>query len=129
MKDYKKALFSMDCFDENQPDIEGITYGNTWNGWACPYFTFENALLAAGLPVRHIEQGRNVPMYRTTVPCQPAGKFSGPLVVSMRPMTPEQAIRATTQAGQPTLLFSEEQTIRATTQARQPALLFSEEQP
>jgi uncharacterized protein YcsI (UPF0317 family) len=58
-------------------------------------FTFERALLAAGLPVRHIEQGVNVPMYTTAVACHPAGRFSGPLVVSMRPMTPQQAIRAT----------------------------------
>jgi uncharacterized protein YcsI (UPF0317 family) len=58
-------------------------------------FTFERALLAAGLPVRHIEMGVNVPMYRTAVACRPAGRFSGPLVVSMRPMTPQQAIRAT----------------------------------
>ena len=58
-------------------------------------FTFERALLAAELPVRHIEQGVNVPMYRTAVACKPAGRFSGPLVVSMRPMTPQQAIRAT----------------------------------
>ena len=58
-------------------------------------FTFERALLAAGLPVRHVEQGVNVPMYRTAVACRPAGRFAGPLVVSMRPMTPAQAIRAT----------------------------------
>ena len=58
-------------------------------------FTFERALLAEGLPIRHIEQDVNVPMYRTSVDCIPAGRFSGPLVVSMRPMTPEQAIRAT----------------------------------
>ena len=58
-------------------------------------FTFENALLAAGVPVRHIERNRNVPMYRTNRPCRPAGRFHGPLVVSMRPMTAEQAIRAT----------------------------------
>jgi len=58
-------------------------------------FTFERALLANGLPVRHVEQGRNVPMYRTARECTPAGRFAGPLVVSMRPMTPEQAIRAT----------------------------------
>jgi uncharacterized protein YcsI (UPF0317 family) len=58
-------------------------------------FTFERALLAAGLPVRHIEQGVNVPMYTTAVACRPAGRFAGPLVVSMRPMTPQQAIRAT----------------------------------
>jgi uncharacterized protein YcsI (UPF0317 family) len=57
-------------------------------------FTFENALLKAGLPVRHIEQNRNVPMYRTSVACQPAGAFRGPMVVSMRPMRPEQAAEA-----------------------------------
>lgn len=48
-------------------------------------FTFEHALVAAGLPVRHLEEGRNVPMYRTNVACQPAGRFHGPMVVSMRP--------------------------------------------
>jgi uncharacterized protein YcsI (UPF0317 family) len=58
-------------------------------------FTFENALLEAGLPVRHIEAGCNVPMYRTNIPCEPAGVFRGPLVVSMRPLTPGQAIEAT----------------------------------
>lgn len=57
-------------------------------------FTFENALLQAGLPLRHIEERRNVPMYRTNLACQPAGIFSGPMVVSMRPMTPAQAVRA-----------------------------------
>lgn len=57
-------------------------------------FTFETALLSAGIPVRHIEEGRNVPMFRTNVACKAAGRFSGPLVVSMRPMTPEQADRA-----------------------------------
>jgi uncharacterized protein YcsI (UPF0317 family) len=48
-------------------------------------FTFEEALVQAGLPVRHIDEGRNVPMFRTNVACVPAGPFSGPLVVSMRP--------------------------------------------
>jgi uncharacterized protein YcsI (UPF0317 family) len=58
-------------------------------------FTFESALLQAGLPVRHLERDGNVPMYRTNRPCVPAGVFHGPLVVSMRPMTPAQAVRAT----------------------------------
>jgi uncharacterized protein YcsI (UPF0317 family) len=58
-------------------------------------FTFENALLQAGLPVRHLEMGRNVPMYRTNLACRPAGVFRGPMTVSMRPMMPAQAIRAT----------------------------------
>jgi uncharacterized protein YcsI (UPF0317 family) len=57
-------------------------------------FTFENALLQAGLPVRHLEMGCNVPMYRTTIPCVPAGCFRGPMTVSMRPLAPAQAVRA-----------------------------------
>ena len=57
-------------------------------------FSFEDAMLRAGLPLRHIEEGRTVPMFRTSVACRPAGMFSGPLVVSMRPLTPMQAIRA-----------------------------------
>jgi uncharacterized protein YcsI (UPF0317 family) len=56
-------------------------------------FTFETALVAAGLPVRHIDERRNVPMFRTTLPCAAAGRFSGPLVVSMRPYRPEQVAR------------------------------------
>ncbi len=48
-------------------------------------FTFEHALAAAGLPLRHVEQGRNVPMYCTNRPCKPAGRFAGAMVVSMRP--------------------------------------------
>jgi uncharacterized protein YcsI (UPF0317 family) len=62
-------------------------------------FTFENALIEAGIPVRHIDQGVNVPMYRTSIPCKPAGRFSGPMVVSMRPLTPPQAIEATRICG------------------------------
>src|SRR4051812_24252514 len=60
----------------------------------CSY-TFEGALLQAGVPLRHIEAGCNVPMYRTNLQCRPAGFFRGPTVVSMRPMTPEQAVTAT----------------------------------
>jgi uncharacterized protein YcsI (UPF0317 family) len=62
-------------------------------------FTFENALVEAGVPVRHLERGCNVPMYRTNIPCRPAGAFRGPLVVSMRPMTPAQAVTATRVCG------------------------------
>ncbi|MEU8223341.1 DUF1445 domain-containing protein [Kribbella sp. NPDC048915] len=47
-------------------------------------FTFESALAAAGIPLRHVEQGRNVAMYVTDRPCVPAGRLRGPLVVSMR---------------------------------------------
>src|SRR4051812_36864664 len=57
-------------------------------------FSFEEALLAAEVPVRHIALGCNVPMYRTSLQTQRAGRFHGPLVVSMRPMKPADAIRA-----------------------------------
>jgi uncharacterized protein YcsI (UPF0317 family) len=57
-------------------------------------FSFESALLAAHIPVRHIELGCNVPMYRTSRPCVSAGRFSGPLVVSMRPIPAAQVAQA-----------------------------------
>jgi len=57
-------------------------------------FTFEAALLRAAVPVRHIELGLNVPMYRTNIACQRAGVFHGPLVVSMRPLKPADVVRA-----------------------------------
>ena len=49
-------------------------------------FTFEQALLDNNVPVAHIEQGVNVPMYLTNIDCEPAGVFSGKMVVSMRPI-------------------------------------------
>ena len=63
-------------------------------------FTFERALLDAGVPVRHIESGTNVPMYRTSVPTRRAGSLGGPLVVSMRPVPPglvATAVRVTSR--------------------------------
>lgn len=57
-------------------------------------FSFEDALMADGLEVRHIQLDRNVPMYRTQLSLEPCGPFAGTLVVSMRPFTPADAIRA-----------------------------------
>ena len=57
-------------------------------------FSFEEALLQDDIEVRHIALGCNVPMYRTNIACVTAGVFHGPLVVSMRPMKPADAIRA-----------------------------------
>jgi len=57
-------------------------------------FSFEEALVAAGLEVRHINQGVNVPMYRTNIDTMPTSRLSGPLVVSMRPFKASDAIRA-----------------------------------
>ncbi len=57
-------------------------------------FSFEEALAAEGIEIRHIALGCNVPMYRTSVATREAGPFHGPMVVSMRPMRPADAIRA-----------------------------------
>jgi uncharacterized protein YcsI (UPF0317 family) len=57
-------------------------------------FTFEAALARAGVPLRHVELGRNVAMYRTNRACRPAGVFHGPLVVSMRPVPRERVADA-----------------------------------
>ncbi len=57
-------------------------------------FSFEAALLEEGIPLRHVQQQRNVAMYRTNIPTEAAGAFGGPLVVTMRPMRAAHAIRA-----------------------------------
>jgi len=57
-------------------------------------FSFEEALRENDVPLRHISCGCNVPMYRTGIATTPAGRFHGPMVVSMRPLTPADAIRA-----------------------------------
>jgi uncharacterized protein YcsI (UPF0317 family) len=57
-------------------------------------FSFEQALTEAGLPMRHIQQNRNVAMYRSNIATEAAGVFSGPMVVSMRPFKAADAIRA-----------------------------------
>jgi uncharacterized protein YcsI (UPF0317 family) len=57
-------------------------------------FTFESALISAGIPLRHIEEGKNVSMYTTNIPTLNAGQFSGPTVVSMRPVAREKVVKA-----------------------------------
>jgi len=57
-------------------------------------FSFEVALVDAGLPVRHWNDGTVVPMYLTDIECAPAGRFRSRMVVSMRPFTPADAIKA-----------------------------------
>lgn len=62
-------------------------------------FTFETPLVEAGIEVRHIAAGTNVPMYRTNRACRPAGTLSGPLVVSMRPIAAERVADAVRISG------------------------------
>ena len=57
-------------------------------------FSFESALTRAGIPLRHIEQETNVSMFITNIPATNAGVFTGPTVVSMRPIRQEQVVRA-----------------------------------
>ena len=73
-----------------QPDFVAFLLGCS--------FTFEAALARAGVPLRHVQLGRNVAMYRTNRACQSVGPFAGPLVVSMRPIPEdlvETAVRVT----------------------------------
>lgn len=62
-------------------------------------FTFETALQEAGIEVRHIADGRNVPMYRTNRACRPAGRLHGEMVVSMRPIPAAQVAQASAISG------------------------------
>ncbi|MPL69357.1 putative hydro-lyase [bioreactor metagenome] len=57
-------------------------------------FSFESSMLRADVPVRHIEEDCNVPMYITNIDCKPAGMFKGPLVVSMRPLPPDKVVKS-----------------------------------
>ena len=49
-------------------------------------FSFEEALVDAGISLRHLDQQKNVAMYRTSIPLSPVGDFHGSMVVSMRPI-------------------------------------------
>ncbi|WP_210602770.1 putative hydro-lyase [Brevibacterium oceani] len=71
---------------ETHPDLVSFLIGCS--------FTFETGLTAAGIPIRHQEAGRNVPMYRTSTACTPAGRISGDVVVSMRPIPASQVAEA-----------------------------------
>ncbi len=57
-------------------------------------FSFEEAMLRSKIPVRHIEENKNVSMYITNIPCKSAGVFHGPMVVTMRPIPTDQVSRA-----------------------------------
>jgi uncharacterized protein YcsI (UPF0317 family) len=57
-------------------------------------FSFEEAMLRSNIPVRHIEENKNVPMFISSIPCQPAGVFHGPMVVTMRPIPSNRITRA-----------------------------------
>ena len=59
-------------------------------------FTFEQAMVQAGVRLWHLDNGKAVAMWRTNIQSQPAGMFHGPMVVSMRPIRPADLAKAVT---------------------------------
>jgi uncharacterized protein YcsI (UPF0317 family) len=87
-------IFRHGQFTAEESDITGY-----WNNELVSFllgcsFTFESALQRAGVPLRHIVQEKNIAMYKTNIPTVPAGVFSGPLVVTMRPIRQDQVVKA-----------------------------------
>ena len=87
-------VFRDGALTEEVTDIRDL-WRDDFVGFAlgCSY-SFEDALLSAGLRLRHQDLGLKVPIYRTTIETEPAGRFRGPLIVSMRPFNPSDAIQA-----------------------------------
>lgn len=88
------------AFVEERTEVSGLWQADLVSFLIGCSFTFESALLDAGVPVRHVEAGSNVPMFRTNRECRSAGSMSGPLVVSMRPVPAElvaTAVRVTSR--------------------------------
>lgn len=87
-------IFRNGVLQEEVADLNGVWRDDLVSFVLGCSFSFEEALMKAGLPLRYVEEGRNVPMYRTSMDTVPAGPFRGKLVVSMRPFRPADAIRA-----------------------------------
>jgi uncharacterized protein YcsI (UPF0317 family) len=78
-------------YRDGELESERADVGDMWRGDFVSFligcsFSFEDAVMKAGIPLRHVDEGRNVAMYRTNIACQSAGPFSGEMVVSMRPI-------------------------------------------
>ena len=88
---YRHGVMTKECLDVEdlwRDDLVSFLIGCS--------FSFESELLKANIPVRHIEEDCNVPMYRTNIDTNPAGVFSGKMVVSMRPIPYHQVVKAVT---------------------------------
>jgi uncharacterized protein YcsI (UPF0317 family) len=90
----KYRVYEDGILKEEVPDLKALWRDDLVSFVLGCSFSFEEALMSAGLRLRYVDQGRNVPMYRTNVDTTPAGRFRGKLVVSMRPFKPADAIRA-----------------------------------
>ncbi|MCA1775432.1 MAG: putative hydro-lyase [Loktanella sp.] len=83
-----------------QPDIRDLWRDDLVTVALGCSFTFENALVEAGIPVRHIERNTTVPMYRSSIQLTPAGPFSGAMVITMRPIARNRVDDAIRISGQ-----------------------------
>jgi len=97
--DVRTDLGGYFVFKDGEMTGEAANLGSVWRDDMVAFaigcsFSFEEALVESGIRLRHFEQGCGVAMYRTNIATQEAGRFGGPTVVSMRPMTPANAIRA-----------------------------------
>lgn len=86
-------------FKKGELDSEPTDIAHLWRDDLVTFvigcsFTFEAPLIEAGIPLRHVIEKRNVAMYRTNIATTPVGPFQGPTVVSMRPMSPANALKA-----------------------------------
>lgn len=97
--DLRSDLPAYRVFRGGRVDEERHDIGELWQDDFVAFalgcsFSFEEALIAAGLDVRNVTEGVNVPMYRSNLPCATAGPFAADMVVSMRPFDAAGAIRA-----------------------------------
>ncbi len=90
----KYRIFEQGKLKDEVEDVRNVFHDKMVSFLLGCSFSFEAALVAAGVPVRNLEEDKNVSMYITSRDCQPAGPFSAPLVVTMRPMKPAEAVRA-----------------------------------
>ena len=97
--DIRTDLSSYRVFRDGEYDGDVVSIEDLWRddfvvfALGCS-FSFEEPLVDAGLRLRHWEDGSVCPMFLTDIDCAPAGRFSGKMVVSMRPFTPADAIKA-----------------------------------
>ncbi|XP_044128480.1 D-glutamate cyclase, mitochondrial isoform X1 [Bufo gargarizans] len=89
---YTESLASLESYSDQLKDMVTFYLGCS--------FSFESAVQKLGVPVRNVDQQRNVSMYTTTVPCHEVGKFSCNLVVTMRPV-PQEKLEAAVIATHP----------------------------
>jgi uncharacterized protein YcsI (UPF0317 family) len=87
-------IFGHGNLEDTKKDIKEIWQDDFVSFFLGCSFAFEDALLKAHVPVRHIEEAKIVPMYITTIPCREGGIFRGPLIVTMRPIPHEKLTRA-----------------------------------